>query len=92
MVMTKTTTEEKTAIPAADIAIIVEGAVKGKTPRLAPVIGIKPMTAKEYVDPQGQDYLIERNNQLNMPLLRDTEEGMRSIHDVIHFMGDQAEY
>ena len=83
---------EKTPIQAADIAIIVESAAKEKTPRLAPVIEVKPLVAKEYVDPQSQDYLVEKNNQLNMPMLRDTEEGRQSIHHVIHLMGDQAEY
>src|SRR3989338_876175 len=83
---------EKTSIQAADIAIIVESAAKEKTPRLAPVIEVKPLVAKEYVDPQEQEYIIEKNNQLNMPMLRDTEEGIRSIHHVIHLMGDQAEY
>src|SRR3989338_4604323 len=53
---------EKTPIQAADIAIIVESAAKEKTPRLAPVIEVKPLVAKEYVDPQSQDYLVEKIN------------------------------
>ncbi|MEK6920780.1 MAG: hypothetical protein AABX82_02765 [Nanoarchaeota archaeon] len=86
------TTIEKAPIPAADIAIIVESAVKEKTPRLAPLIEVKPLIAKEYVDPQNQEYIVEKQNRIGTGLDRNTDEGRSVIHRTIHLMGDQAEY
>ncbi len=76
---------------AADIALIVESAVKEKTPRLAPVVETKPLVAKEYVDSQGQDYVVEKQNLIGTGLDRNTDEGRSIIHQTIHLMGDLPE-
>ena len=78
-------------IDAADIAIIVESAAKEKTPRLAPVIETKPLVAKEYVDPQEQEYIVNKQNLIGTGLDRNTDEGRSIIHQTIHIMGDLPE-
>lgn len=90
-VMMTETTKEKAPISAADIAIIVESAAKEKTPKNAPVVDVKPLITKEYVDPQEQAYVIEKQNLIGTGLDRNTDEGRRVIHQTIHIMGDQAE-
>jgi len=90
VMMTETTTEN-TAISAADIALLIENAPREKTPRLAPVVETKPLVAKEYIDPQDHEYVVEKQNLIGTGLDRNTDEGRSVIHQTIHLMGDLPE-
>lgn len=79
-------------IDAADIAIIVNGAVRQKAPRNACVIEAKPIVAGDYVDPVDGEYKILRRNKIGSIENRESAEGIASLHAFFSGAGDMAEF
>ena len=91
MMMTEATTQEKAPIPAADIAMIVQTAVKEKAPQNAVIIETKPLVARDYVDPVDEQYKLERKNKLGGFEHRESVEGIQSLHAFFLSAGDMPE-
>ena len=91
MMMTEATTQEKAPIPAADIAMIVQNAVKEKAPQNAIIIEAKPLVAREYIDPVDEQYKLEKKNKLGTIEHRESVEGVKSLHAFFLSAGDMPE-
>ncbi len=91
MMMTETTTQEKTPIQAADLAMVVQMAVKEKAPQNAIIIEAKPLVARDYVDPVDEQYKLERKNKIGTTEHRESVEGVKSLHAFFLSAGDMPE-
>lgn len=83
--------ESEKIIPA-DLAQVVEKAAKEKQPVEAKIVEVKHIKEAEYVDPISEDYKHKRKNEFGAIEHRESKDGIKSIHDAFHGMGDQAEY
>ncbi len=86
------TTQEKTPISAADIALVVENAVKQKAPQNVVIIETKPLVARDYVDPVDEEYKTIRKNHIGTMEHRESAEGIASLHAFFLSAGDMAEF
>lgn len=84
-------TQEKTLIPAADIALVVENAVKQKAPKNAIIIETKPLVTRDYIDPIDEEYKMMRKNHLGTIENRESAEGIASLHAFFLSAGDMPE-
>lgn len=90
--MTETTTQEKIPIPAADIALVVETAVKQTAPKNAVIIKTKPLVDRDYVDPIDEEYKTIRKNHIGTVEHRESAEGIASLHAFFLSAGDMPEF
>ncbi len=89
VMMTETT---KTSILAADIALVVQDAVKQKASNHMVIIETNPLVACDYVDPVDEQYKIDRKNRLGSFENRESDEGIASLHTLFSIAGDMPEY
>lgn len=88
--------KEKTGIPAADIALVVEHAVEEKKssvslPRDVVIVPVKQIIAAAYVDPIEEEYKTMKRNIIGGLENRESAEGIASLHALFSFAGDMPE-
>ena len=88
----ETVSMQEAKSPAADLAQVVEKTVAEKQPVEAKIVETAQLKEAEYVDPLSEDYKIKRENISGAIKNRESKDGIKSIHDAFHIMGDQPEY
>lgn len=83
---------EATEQKAADLAQVVQKAALEKQPKEALIVETKQIKEPDYVDPISEDYQLKRENQLGTIKHRESKEGIKSIHDAFHIMGDHPDW
>ena len=78
--------------PAADLALLAEKTVAEKQPVEAKIVETAHLKEAEYVDPLSEDYKIKRENISGTIKNRESKDGIKSIHDAFHIMGDQPDW
>ena len=78
--------------PAADLALLVEKTVAEKQPVEAKIMQVPLIKEAAYIDPLSEDYKIKRENISGTIKNRESKDGIKSIHDAFHIMGDQPDW
>ncbi len=83
---------EATETKSADLGQVVQKVAAEKQPVEVNIVQTKMLQEAPYIDPISEEYKLKKENQTGTIKNRESKEGIKSLHDTFHCMGDHPEW